>query len=355
MASKSLVVIAVAKVAILGLMVASGAARATPVLYSVLLESNQDRSINEIYLANYNSYPNLLSNSLDASSSYSSLNVSSSFRVGGYTQDNNGYSVLLESNTDRTTNEIYLANYASYDDLLTNLLLPSSSYSALNVSSSFSVGGYTFDGSSYSVLLESNDDRTNNEIYLANYASYADLLSNTLSPDSGYSALNVSSSFSVGGFTFDGSGYSVLLESNEDRTSNEIYIAYYATWADLLSNTLSPNSSYSDLNVSSAFSVGGLAADFLRKPGDVVDPNDGGFPDDDRGDGGGLGGNPDDEPGDGGGSGGNPDDEPGDGGGSGGTPVPVPSVLYLLGISWVGYGLVVNRRRKLGKSNNLGS
>ena len=73
------------------------------------------------------------------------------------------YSVLLESNADRTSNEIYLANYASYDDLLTNTLAGSSAYSTLNVSSAFSVGGYTRNGfGGYSVLLESNADRTSN-------------------------------------------------------------------------------------------------------------------------------------------------------------------------------------------------
>ena len=336
MLSRHLAVTAFSKLAVVVLIVAAGEARATALLYGVLLESNADRTSNEIYLANYPSYAGLLSNSLDGSSAYSSLNVSSAFSVGGYTLDNTGYSVLLESNVDRTNNEIYLANYASYSDLLSNTLSPSSAYSALNVSSAFSVGGYTFDGSGYSVLLESNADRTNNEIYVANYASYEDLLSNTLSPSSAYSALNVSSAFSVGGFAFDGSGYSVLLESNADRTSNEIYIANYSSFADLLSNTLSSLSAYSDLNVSSAFGVGGLAVDFLGKPGDQIDMDDDGFPDND--------------PGDGGGRGGNPDDDPGDGGGPGGTPVPEPGVLYLLGIGLVGYGVLMYRRRTVGRS-----
>ncbi len=313
--------------------------------YSVMLESDVDRTSNEIYLANYASFNDLVNNNLDGSSAYSALNISSAFSVGGYTMVGSGYSVLLESNSDRTTNEIYLANYASFDDLLTNTLSPTSAYSALNVSSGFSVGGFTYDGSGYSVLLESNADRTTNEIYLANYASFDDLVNNILGPTSAYSLLNVSSSFSVGGFTYNGSGYSVLLESNTDRSNNEIYLANYASFDDLINNVLDSTSTYSALNVSSAFSVGGLAADWqgFTKPGDVID-HDGDFPDGDPGDGGGRGGNPDDNPGDGGGPGGNPDDDPGDGGGPGGIPIPEPATLSLVALA--GCLLAVGRKRR---------
>jgi hypothetical protein len=314
--------------------------------YSVLLESNADRSSNEIYLANYASFPELLSNALDGSSAYSALNVSSAFSVGGFTLVGSGYSVLLESNADRTSNEIYLANYASYADLLSNTLASTSAYSALNVSSAFSVGGYTFDGSGYSVLLESNADRTSNEIYIAHYDDYAALLSNTLSARSAYSSLNVSSAFSVGGFTFDGSGYSVLLESNVDRVNNEIYLANYASFDDLISNTLASTSAYSALNVSSAFGVGGLAAQWQTdgNTGRPVDPGDRGIPDNGPEDGGGPGGGPQNDPGDdGGGPGGNPDDNPGDGGGPGGIPIPEPSTLSLLAIA--GFAAATRRRR----------
>jgi hypothetical protein len=222
----------------------------------------------------------------------------------------------------------------------------SSAYSMLNVSSAFSVGGYTYDsGGFFNVLLESNADRTNNEIYIARYASFADLLSTTLDPSSRYSTLNVSSAFSVGGFSFDGSGYSVLLESNIDRVNNEIYLANYATYDDLLNNILAPTSAYSTLNVSSAFSVGGLAIDWQKPgaPGRPFNP-DGDFPDGGPGDGGGPGGNPSNDPGGSGGSGGGSDDDPGDGGGPGGTPIPEPATLSLFALA--GFGLLTARRRR---------
>lgn len=318
-------VVALASVACAASLLPTQYAWAVP--YGVLLESNLDRTANEIYLANYDNYADLLNNVLAGSSAYSDLNVSSVFGVGGYTRNEfGGYSVLLESNADRTSNEIYIANYSSYADLLSNTLVSNSAYSALNVSSAFSVGGLTYDGKGYAVLLESNADRTANEIYLAYYDSFANLLTNTLGAASAYSSLNVSSAFNVGGFTYEGGGrYSVLLESVLDRVNHEIYIASYASWSDLLSNALSSTSAYSDLNVSSAFGVGGFAAD-VEFTGDGSD-----FPGDGRGDGGG--------------SGGNPDDNTGDGGDPGGTPVSEPSTFSLFGVAAAGLALITRRRR----------
>jgi hypothetical protein len=61
----------------------------------------------------------------------------------------------------------------------------------------------TAQGSQYRLLLESNANAAGgSEIYLATFGSFADLLSGTLSGAS-FSQLNISSGFSVGGFAFE--------------------------------------------------------------------------------------------------------------------------------------------------------
>jgi len=233
-------------------------AQAVP--FHVLLES--DANLNngqEIFSITYDSYADLLSNT-QAGGSFSQLNVNSNYSVGGSTFDGSQYHVLLESDANLNNGqEIFLITYDSYADLLSNTQA-GGLFSQLNVNSSYSVGGFTFDGSQYHVLLESDANLNNGqEIFLITYDSYADLLSNTQAGGS-FSQLNVNSSYSVGGFTFDGSQYHVLLESDANTNEGqEIFLITYDSYADLLSNTQA-DGSFSQLNVNSAYSVGGLMA-----------------------------------------------------------------------------------------------
>ena len=54
------------------------------------------------------------------------------------------------------------------------------------------------------LLLETNaDGDAGNEIYLANFDSYADLIGGNLGASSSFSQVNISSNYSVGGFTYE--------------------------------------------------------------------------------------------------------------------------------------------------------
>mgnify|MGYP001813562621 FL=1 len=54
------------------------------------------------------------------------------------------------------------------------------------------------------LLLETNaDGDAGNEIYLANFDSYADLIGGNLGASSSFSQDNISSNYSVGGFTYE--------------------------------------------------------------------------------------------------------------------------------------------------------
>ena len=67
----------------------------------------------------------------------------------------------------------------------------------------FVLASYAAHGSQYRLLLESNANAAGgSEIYLATFDSFADVLSGTLSSAS-FSQLNVTSGFSVGGFEFE--------------------------------------------------------------------------------------------------------------------------------------------------------
>ena len=67
----------------------------------------------------------------------------------------------------------------------------------------FILTSYTAYGSQYRLLLERNaDGAAGNEIFLASFGSFADLLSANLSGGS-FSQLDISSGFSVGGFAYE--------------------------------------------------------------------------------------------------------------------------------------------------------
>jgi len=228
-----------------------------------LLETNANAGANsEVYLLNYATNADLLTNTQSPTSQFLPLNVSEDFSIGDFAYDGS-YHVLLESNVDvGANNEVYLLNYASYADLLGNVQSPTSQFLPLNVSTEFSIGGFTYDGS-YHLLLESNDNAgANNEVYLLNYASYADLLGNVQSNTSQFLPLNISTEFSLGGFAYNAGIYQVILETNDDvGANNEVYLLNYASYADLLGNVQSNTSQFLPLNISAEFSSRGYEVD----------------------------------------------------------------------------------------------
>ncbi len=224
--------------------------------YRLLLESNADAGAgSEIFLASFGSYADVLSGNF-SDASFSQLNIASGFSVGGLTYDGQ-YRLLLESNADAGAgSEIFLASFGSYADVLSGNF-SDASFSQLNIASGFSVGGLTYDGQ-YRLLLESNADAgAGSEIFLASFGSYADVLSGNFS-DASFSQLNIASGFSVGGLTYDGQ-YRLLLESNADAgAGSEIFLASFGSFADVLSGNFS-DASFSQLNIASGFSVGGFS------------------------------------------------------------------------------------------------
>ena len=69
------------------------------------------------------------------------------------------FGLFLESDADRNGgNEFYAVTYDSWDDVLANTIA-SQSFTSLDINPLFGAAGFTFDGSAYRMLLESNGDR----------------------------------------------------------------------------------------------------------------------------------------------------------------------------------------------------
>lgn len=228
----------------------------------VLLESNQDLETQEVYLVTYNTQANLVSNTIDAQG-YSTLDINGDFSAGDFAFDSAGYHLLLESDANREDDEVFLVNYANFADVGTNAI-QSNGFLELNVNEDFSIGGFTFDGSAYHLLLESNADREDDEVYLVTYNSWDHLLSNTIDSQ-GFLDLNINEAFSLGGLAYTGDVFQLLLESNGDLIDDEVYYVEYGDLSALLSNTIQ-SQFFLPLNVNADFSINGFE----------VEPADGG-------------------------------------------------------------------------------
>ncbi|WP_017669157.1 PEPxxWA-CTERM sorting domain-containing protein [Sandarakinorhabdus sp. AAP62] len=245
------------------------AAQADSVTYRMMLQSRTDTAApNEVYVASYADYPNLQSGTLGPGSTFTQIGISSAFEIAGLTHDGSAYRMMLQSRTDTAApDEVYIASYANYADLLIGKLGPGSTFTQIGISSAFRIAGLAYDGS-YRMMLQSRaDTAAPNEIYIASYATYADLLSGTLGPGSTFTQVGISSAFIAQGFDWDGSAYRLMLQSRADTAApDEVYIASYATYADLLAGKLGPGSNFTQIGISSAFSIGGLAAEIVRDP-----------------------------------------------------------------------------------------
>ena len=234
----------------------------------VLLESNQNREDQEVYLVTYNSQANLVSNTIDAQG-FSALNISEDFSAGDFAFDSAGYHLLLESNANLDSNEIFLVTYANFADLESNTIA-SQGFLPLNISEDFSIGGFTFDGSAYHLLLESNANLEDEEVFLVTYNSWDHLLSNTIDSQT-FLPLNISEDFSLGGLAHTGDVFQLLLESNANRENDEVYYLEYADLSALLANTIQ-SQFFLPLNISEDFSMNGFEVEPAGGGGVIPEP-----------------------------------------------------------------------------------
>jgi hypothetical protein len=122
------------------------------------------------------------------------------------------------------------------------------------------VGPIAGHAASLHLLLESNANVESEEVFAVTYNSFADVLSNTIASQ-GFSALNINEDFSAGGFTYDGSQFHLLLESNANVESQEVFAVTYNSFADFLSNTIA-SQGFSALNINEDFSIAGFASEW---------------------------------------------------------------------------------------------
>lgn len=281
---------------------------------NLLFERNQDADANqELAIAEFNSLADIITYA-PFLTQFSSVNISSVFNVHGATWDGTALRVLFERAVDGASGqELAIASFSAIGSLIAYNPI-STLFSTVNVASSFSVAGLTYDGLRYHLAFERDvDAEAGLDLAIATFNAFDDLI-NYAPAETTFSNVNLASAFNVHGFDFDGSLYHLLFERDVDGAAGQdLAIASFSSIADIL--TYNPLiTEFSNVNVASAFDVAGFFS--------MVD-----F-------GGGTGGG-------GGGSGGS--------GGSGGTghdpvAVPEPPTVLLLVAGLAALGRQVRRR-----------
>ncbi len=239
----------------------AGAASAST--FHVMFESDLDlpAGSSELAILSYNSIADIVSNT-PFSSVFTDLGVSDGYSTRGFTFDGSDFHVMFESDLDLPpgSSELAVLSYHSIADIVSNSAF-NSVFTDLGVADGYSTTGFTFDGTDFQVMFESDLDLPpgSSELAILSYHSIADIVSNSAF-GSVFTDLGVADGYSTTGFTFDGSDFHVMFESDLDLPpgSSELAILSYHSIADIVSNSAF-SSVFTDLGVADGYSTTGIA------------------------------------------------------------------------------------------------
>lgn len=231
--------------------------------FALLVESDADGSaVQEFFIAEFADLDDLLSQSF-LDSGFSNADFTAAFSAGGLAFDGARYYLLLETELNAGSGEeIVIFQYASLDELYAGSPLVGQS-SQLDVGAGFDVRAFTHDGSRFHVLLESKDDRSaGSEVFHVAFASFTDLIDANFAPDSGFIQLDVGVLFGIGGLAHDGTSFHLLIESNDDLPAGtEVFWLEFASLADLQAGAaFASDGGFTQVNIGGSYGLRGVTA-----------------------------------------------------------------------------------------------
>jgi len=173
------------------------------------------------------------------------------------------YQIMVETRTDGTAPfEVYLASFASLADVFSGTTSAPTDFTDLAISPDYQIAGLTWDGSAYRALVQTRNDGTAPfEVYLASFASLDDVFSGTTSAPTDFTDLAISPDYQIADFTWDGSAYRMLVETRADGTAPfEVYLASFATLDDLFSGITSGPTDFTQIAISPDYQIAGFSS-----------------------------------------------------------------------------------------------
>ncbi len=227
--------------------------------FSMLMEANDDASGGEeVFEVSFATIGDVVSN-IWLGADFTLVNPAPAFSIRGHAYGDCRHHLLYETDDDSSGgSEVWIGSFPSVADIYSNHW-PAGEYSTINVNSLWSVGGFAYDGAQYHVLLETNDDASaGGEVYIMSYNSLADVFSNTQA-SSTYSQMDITDTFSIVGFTFDGGQYHIVFETDADAgAGDEVWVSSFGSFAEVLSGGFGVLQA-TQINLNSTFSIAGFA------------------------------------------------------------------------------------------------
>jgi hypothetical protein len=170
--------------------------------YRVVVQTRLDAAApNEVFLASFATLTDLYAGNTVAPTDYTQIAISPDFRIAGLAYDGS-YRMLVQTRLDGTAPfEVFLASFATLDDLFAGNTVSPTDFTEIAISPDYRIVDFTYDGS-YRVMLETRTDGAAPfEVFVASFATLDDLFAGTTGTPTDFTELGVSPAFQVVGFT----------------------------------------------------------------------------------------------------------------------------------------------------------
>ncbi len=169
--------------------------------YLTLVERNTDSATNEVVLLRQTRAQLIAGDTLGTVIN-TALNIAPNYSIGGFLFDGQ-YRLLLEPDAATSGLDVVALTINALDDLIQGKAFTFQLQTTLiPINPAFSIGGFAYDGQ-YQMLLESDEDVADDETFLISFDTFDDVVQNNIASFS-FTDLNISPGYSIGGFLYDG-------------------------------------------------------------------------------------------------------------------------------------------------------
>ena len=243
---------------VLALAFATGAAQAQS--YRLMLQTRADSAPPaEVFVANYGSYADFVASPAAVGGDFSGIDIGSQYRVSGLAYDGQ-YRLLLSTRNDGgPPGEVFVATYASYADLIASPAAVGGDFSGIDIGSSYEVVAFAYDGRYRLVLQTRSDSGPPGEVFIASYDSFADFVASPAAVGGDFSGIDVGASYKIAGLTYDGQYRLLLTTRNDGPAQSEVFVATYASFDDLINSPAAVGGDFSGIDIGTSYRVAAFA------------------------------------------------------------------------------------------------